>query len=154
MHEDDPTDVVHDDFAEAMFGDTPLGRPILGTIDTIQGISRRAINSFYRSKYRPGSIVVAAAGNVEHDAVVRRVKAAFAPVLAVAVDESTPEPGHDLEDAYVRSSDVVATYRQPRQLTIRPQIYWSARLADRDALVVDAQVLVQTSLLEIGRVHV
>ena len=53
MHEDDPTDVVHDDFAEAMFGDTPLGRPILGTIDTIQGISRRAMASIARGEPTP-----------------------------------------------------------------------------------------------------
>jgi predicted Zn-dependent peptidase len=81
MHEDDPTDVVHDDFAAAMFGDTPLGRPVLGSIETITGISRTSINGFYRRKYRPESMVVAAAGNLDHDTVVRQVRAAFAPVI-------------------------------------------------------------------------
>ena len=81
MHEDDPTDVVHDEFASAMFGDTPLGRPILGTIDTITGISRRSIHAFYRAKYRPERMVVAAAGSLDHDTVVRQVRAAFAHVL-------------------------------------------------------------------------
>jgi predicted Zn-dependent peptidase len=81
MHEDDPTDVVHDDFAAAMFGDTPLGRPILGTIETISGITRRSINTFYRSKYRPERMVVAAAGNLDHDAVVRQVRRAFSHAL-------------------------------------------------------------------------
>ncbi len=86
MHEDDPTDVVHDDFASAMFGDTPLGRPVLGTIDTIRGISRTSINGFYRRRYRPESMVVAAAGNLDHDTVVRQVRALFNPVLDPGVD--------------------------------------------------------------------
>lgn len=90
MHEDDPTDVVHDDFASAMFGDTPLGRPILGTIETISGISRRSINGFYRRRYQPGSMVVAAAGNLDHDTVVRQVRAAFAPVLDDSADVAGP----------------------------------------------------------------
>jgi predicted Zn-dependent peptidase len=86
MHEDDPTDVVHDDFAEALFGDTPLGRPVLGTIDTITGISRRAINGFYRAKYSPERMVVAAAGNLDHDEVVKQVRAAFAHVLDASAE--------------------------------------------------------------------
>ncbi len=86
MHEDDPTDVVHDDFAEVMFGDTPLGRPVLGTIETISGISRRSINAFYRRTYRPESMVIAAAGHLDHDTVVRQVRAAFAHVLDPSVE--------------------------------------------------------------------
>lgn len=81
MHDDDPTDLVHDEFAAAMFGDTPLGRPVLGTIETIQGITRRSINAFYRREYRPESIVIAAAGSLDHDTVVRQVRRAFAHVL-------------------------------------------------------------------------
>jgi predicted Zn-dependent peptidase len=86
MHEDDPTDVVHDDFAAVMFGDTPLGRPVLGTIETISGISRRSINAFYRRTYRPESMVIAAAGNLDHDTVVRQVRAAFQSVLDPSVE--------------------------------------------------------------------
>ena len=92
MHEDDPTDVVHDEFATAMFGDTPLGRPILGTIDTISGISRRSIHAFYRGKYRPERMVVAAAGNLDHDTVVRQVRRAFSHVLDHAADVSAARP--------------------------------------------------------------
>jgi predicted Zn-dependent peptidase len=92
MHEDDPTDVVHDEFAAVMFGDTPLGRPVLGTIESISGISRRSINGFYRRKYRPESMVVAAAGNLDHDTVVRQVRAAFAPVLDDAAETQSARP--------------------------------------------------------------
>jgi predicted Zn-dependent peptidase len=92
MHEDDPTDVVHDDFAEAMFGDTPLGRPILGTIETISSISRRSINGFYRRRYRPESMVIAAAGSLDHDTVVRQVRRAFAAVLDETVEPLAARP--------------------------------------------------------------
>ena len=92
MHEDDPTDVVHDDFASAMFGDTPLGRPILGTTDTIAGITRRSINAFYRGKYRPERMVVAAAGSLDHDTVVRQVRQAFSHVLDHSADVSAARP--------------------------------------------------------------
>jgi predicted Zn-dependent peptidase len=78
MHEDDPGDVVHDLFAQAMFGDSPLGRPILGTVDTITDLSRASIRGFYQRRYRPEAMVISAAGNVDHDQVVRLVRRAFA----------------------------------------------------------------------------
>ncbi|HET7900382.1 MAG TPA: pitrilysin family protein [Candidatus Nanopelagicales bacterium] len=77
MRDDDPGDLVHEEFADAMFGPTPLGRPILGTVDTIEAITPRAIKAFYTKRYRPENMVVAAAGNVDHAAVVRLVKKAF-----------------------------------------------------------------------------
>lgn len=81
MHDDDPSDVVHDEFASVLFGDSPLGRPILGTIDTIEAIPRASINRFYRSRYKPTSMVVSVAGSLDHDTVVKLVRKAFAPVL-------------------------------------------------------------------------
>jgi predicted Zn-dependent peptidase len=92
MHDDDPTDLVHEEFASVMFGDTPLGRPILGTIDTIEGISRNSINQFYRKRYRPESMVIAAAGHVDHATVVRLVRKAFAHVLDESATVSAPRP--------------------------------------------------------------
>ncbi|MCO5992325.1 M16 family metallopeptidase [Actinoallomurus rhizosphaericola] len=84
MHDDDPTDAVHDEFSAALFGDTPLGRPILGTVESISGIGRDRIARYYRERYVPQNLVVAAAGNVDHDEVVRLVQAAFAGVLGDA----------------------------------------------------------------------
>ncbi|MCO5966776.1 M16 family metallopeptidase [Actinoallomurus soli] len=81
MHDDDPTDAVHDEFSAALFGDTPLGRPILGTVESIGGIGRDRIARYYRERYVPQNLVVAAAGNVDHDEVVRLVQAAFEGVL-------------------------------------------------------------------------
>ena len=77
MRDDDPGDLVHEEFADAMFGPTPLGRPILGTVETIEAITPRAIRGFYRRQYRPENMVIAAAGHVDHATVVRLVKRAF-----------------------------------------------------------------------------
>src|SRR5439155_16217901 len=48
MNDDDPADLVHDAFAQAVFGDTPLGRPVLGTVDSIEALARSTINGYYR----------------------------------------------------------------------------------------------------------
>ena len=92
MHDDEPGDAVHDDFATIMFGDAPLGRPILGTVETIEGIERDSIDAFYRSRYRPEQMVVAAAGNLEHDRVVALVAEAFADVLDPQADVAPARP--------------------------------------------------------------
>ena len=78
MHDDDPSDVVHDQFAEALFGGTPLGRPDRSAPSTRSRRSTRgAIDGYYRRRYRPENMVVAVAGNVDHAAVVRLVRKAF-----------------------------------------------------------------------------
>src|ERR1700720_4699196 len=82
MNEDDPSDTVHEAFTSQLFGDTPLGRPALGPVESITAITREQIFEHYRARYTPPHIVVAAAGNLDHDAVVAGVQAAFAPVLA------------------------------------------------------------------------
>lgn len=68
MYEDEPSDRVHDYLADAIFGDTPLGRRILGSSEVISGIPVPDIAAYHRARYSAGNIVVAAAGNVEHDA--------------------------------------------------------------------------------------
>jgi predicted Zn-dependent peptidase len=77
MHDDDPDDVVHNLFATQAWGDSPLGRPIAGTVESIQDLSRNQIFRFYRRHYRPANMVVAVAGNLDHSAVVRQVRTAF-----------------------------------------------------------------------------
>src|ERR1700753_663965 len=91
MNEDDPSDSVFEAFTTQLFGDTPLGRPILGTVDSINAITREQIFDHYRARYTPPHLVVAAAGNLEHDTVVAGVHAAFSPVLA-DFSGATPAP--------------------------------------------------------------
>jgi len=92
MYEDDPGDLVHDEFALAMFGDSPLGRPILGTVDTITALPRSAIRRFYRKAYTPDTMVVSVAGNVDHNAVVRDVRRIFAEHLDPNAEPAAPRP--------------------------------------------------------------
>ena len=77
MHDDDPDDVVHNLFALQAWGDTPLGRPIAGTEESIAALTRTQVHRFYRRHYTPPNVVVAAAGNLDHDALVAMVQDAF-----------------------------------------------------------------------------
>jgi predicted Zn-dependent peptidase len=74
MHDDEPGDEVHDVFAEAVYGAHPLGRLISGTEETIAPMTRAQIEGFYHDRYLAPSIVVAAAGNLDHDVVVELVR--------------------------------------------------------------------------------
>jgi predicted Zn-dependent peptidase len=77
MHDDDPDDVAHNLFAAQAWGDSPLGRPIAGTVESIEAMTRAQVVRFYKRHYRPERMVVAVAGNVDHAATVRRVRKAF-----------------------------------------------------------------------------
>jgi predicted Zn-dependent peptidase len=90
MNDDDPSDTVHEAFTAKLFGDTPLGRPILGTVDSINAITRDQIFEHYQARYTPEHLVVAAAGNLEHDTVVRLVAEAFGPVLDRPAEPAPP----------------------------------------------------------------
>jgi predicted Zn-dependent peptidase len=70
MHEDSPEDVVHDLFTETLWPEHPLGRPILGTVDTIKAATRASVSRFYKRHYVAGHLVVAAAGNLRHEDLV------------------------------------------------------------------------------------
>jgi predicted Zn-dependent peptidase len=74
MHEDAPDELVHDLFTESLWRGHPLGRPVLGTVDTITGATREQIRRFWKRHYVPGNYVVAAAGNIEHEDLVRLVE--------------------------------------------------------------------------------
>lgn len=90
MTEDDPGDCVHDLFSHTMLGDTPLGRPVLGTVDTVNALDRGRIARFYKKHYDPTHLVVAAAGNVDHATVVRQVRRAFEKAGALSRTDAVP----------------------------------------------------------------
>jgi len=77
MRDDDPSDLVHDLFAETYYGDTQLGRPILGTIKSIKDMTRSSVFNYYKKKYLPQDLVVAVAGNIKHKRVVAMVEEAL-----------------------------------------------------------------------------
>jgi predicted Zn-dependent peptidase len=77
MNEDDPTDVAHEQFVQAMWGGHPLAPPILGTRQSITEMTRETIAGYWGRRYAPTSTVVAAAGRVDHDRLVDRVADLF-----------------------------------------------------------------------------
>jgi predicted Zn-dependent peptidase len=94
MNDDDPSDTAHEAFSAQLFGDTPLGRPILGTVDSINAITRDQIAEHYAARYTPPDLVVAVAGNVEHASVVEHVRQAFGDALAAGAAPTAPRlPG-------------------------------------------------------------
>ncbi|SNQ49096.1 specific processing protease [Frankia canadensis] len=90
MHEDDPGDVVHDVFAEAMLGSSALGRPVLGSIASIEGLGRETIADYYRSRYTPPAMVVSIAGNLDHDRALALVVDAFGDQPTAAAADPSP----------------------------------------------------------------
>ncbi|WP_354702253.1 putative zinc protease [Paraconexibacter sp. AEG42_29] len=74
MYEDDPQDKVFDVLGTAVFGDHPLGRAIIGRADVVAGTPAAGLAAFHGKRYVPGNVVVAAAGSVDHDALVAMVR--------------------------------------------------------------------------------
>ncbi len=81
MRDDDPEDLVGDAFLSALFGDHPIGRPVIGSTDSIEAMRATQLRGFHLRRYRPDRMVVAVAGNVEHDHTVELVHRAFADRL-------------------------------------------------------------------------
>jgi predicted Zn-dependent peptidase len=70
MDADSPDYLVHEVFSSNFWKDHPLGRPILGTRDTVKALSREVIDDYYRDVYTPENLLVTAAGNLSHDRLV------------------------------------------------------------------------------------
>jgi predicted Zn-dependent peptidase len=110
MRDDDPADLVHDEFSASLFGDAPLGRSILGTVESIGALGRRQIHGYYQRRYTPDSMVVSVAGRVDHAAAVRLIRRAFAARL---------EPGRAAKP--IRSHDAAAVAAPPRPVRVVAQ---------------------------------
>jgi predicted Zn-dependent peptidase len=76
MVDDTPQELIFDLISKAVFGEHPLGRPVLGSADVISTISRRSISAYHRRRYTPENVVVAVAGRVDHDRLVELVERA------------------------------------------------------------------------------
>jgi predicted Zn-dependent peptidase len=99
MYEDDPQDTVFDVLGEAVFGGHPLGRPIIGRAPVIRDTPVDAISAFHARRYVPRSVVVAAAGNVDHDQVVELAEGTLG-----AREASEPAPSPDPAPDELRST--------------------------------------------------
>lgn len=79
MYEDDPGDKVFDVLGTAVFGAHPLGRAIIGRSSVVAGTPAADLRTFHAGRYAPGNVVVAAAGSVDHDALVALVETTLEP---------------------------------------------------------------------------
>lgn len=77
MYEDAPDELVHDIFAGTIWHSHPLGRPVIGSEQSVRNLARDDLLSFYRQFYSPRNIVVAAAGNIEHGQVMELLSGTF-----------------------------------------------------------------------------
>ncbi len=104
MDSDDPTDVAHEKFAEAVLGRHPLGRPIGGTPEAIKAVPRESVWGHYRKHYRPETLVITAAGGLDHDAVCDNVLAALRTAGWSLDDGASPAPRRDCEPASINGT--------------------------------------------------
>lgn len=78
MRDDDPEDLIGDLLHGAIFAGHPLGRPIIGSVESIGAMTSAQLRSFHRRRFTPDRMVLAVAGNIEHTPVVRAARRCFA----------------------------------------------------------------------------
>jgi len=88
-YEDSPEEKVQDLLSEALWGEDPLGRPILGTEESVNGFTRADLGAFYAGRYHPGNLVVAVSGSFDPAWLEDAVGAAFAQPAGLPVELAT-----------------------------------------------------------------
>ncbi|MCW4353874.1 insulinase family protein [Hoyosella sp. YIM 151337] len=94
MRDDDPEDLLGDAFLHALYAGHPIGRPIIGSPESVEAMTRRQLHSFHIRRYRPERMVVAAAGNIRHAEVVGLVGKFFGDALADGQQPVQRREGH------------------------------------------------------------
>lgn len=93
MRDDDPEDTLGDVFSSAMFGTHPVGRPVIGSVESVEAMTRNQLHSFHLRRYTPDRMVVAVAGNVDHDEVVALVREHFGARIVEGRNAAAPRVG-------------------------------------------------------------
>jgi predicted Zn-dependent peptidase len=110
MVEDTPDDLVHEIFTQGFWEDHPLGRPILGTKDTVESFTTDLLRSYFKNAYTPRNLIVSAVGNLEHERVRDLVAEKFGNLKASGSDAPEEAPrvvpkilirNKDLEQSHV-----------------------------------------------------
>jgi predicted Zn-dependent peptidase len=104
MVEDSPDDLVYDLLTDRFYPDQPLGRPIQGTARTVRGMGRGELRRYFREAYRPGDILVVAAGHLTHGRMARLVRRTFGTLA--------PGPGRRVAPPAPRSRPAIVTRRK------------------------------------------
>ena len=107
MNEDDPSDVAHEAFFEAVLGDHVLGRPIGGTKDTIGAVTRDAVWEHYQSNYRAEDLVIVAAGSVKHHEILALVENSLSEAGWNLDAKAAPRPRRSTAQAVISRGESV-----------------------------------------------
>ncbi len=92
MDEDNPDYLVHEIFTQNFWKDHPLGKPILGTKETVKRFEREPVLDAYAHRFAPGNIIVSAAGNLDHDRFVELVTEHFEHMEPMTNGFHSPAP--------------------------------------------------------------
>lgn len=128
MNEDSPEELLGDIFHREFFPGHRLGMAITGTPDTVRTFDHKRTSEFHRSAFTPENLVIAAAGNVDHDRILKLVKGTFAGVDSLKVRSPQPafrrpetaapifvELREDLEQAHMIIATPMVSARDPRR---------------------------------------
>lgn len=92
MDEDNPDYLVHEIFTQNFWKDHPLGKPILGTKETVRSFEREKLYGFYQQRFSPNNMIISAAGNLNHERFIRLIKDRFASMDRVPNGFHTAAP--------------------------------------------------------------
>jgi predicted Zn-dependent peptidase len=92
MTQDNPEDLVHELFSQNFWAPHPLGKPILGTPETVSSFTREALFEWFRASYAPNNLVITAAGNLKHEELVKLVSDRFGKLEPVKNGATDPAP--------------------------------------------------------------
>ena len=106
MYEDSPDELIHDVFSEQVWNDHPLGKPILGTEESIRNLSREKILNFLSQHYAPDNIVIAAAGKLKHEDILKKLAPIYGEFTRGGrrVLEGTPA-GHKVQKMITKDTE-------------------------------------------------
>ena len=116
MAADDPDDVCAEQFFAGIFGDSPLARPIGGTVADIEGAKRDSVVEHYADRYQPRDLIVTAAGDVDHDALVAMV---LESLVGWSMEDGSPEARRPQSEAAIAGrTDLLVTQRPLEQVVL------------------------------------
>jgi predicted Zn-dependent peptidase len=105
MVEDTPDDLVHELFTQGFWEDHPLGRPILGTRETVESFTADSLRTYFRNTYAPSNLIVSAVGNLEHGAVRRLIDERFGHLRPVS-GEAREDPPQVAPKVLIRQKEL------------------------------------------------
>jgi len=127
MYDDSPDDVIGDAFTRTLWRGANLGDPTIGFANTVSAIDRDTLAAWHRERYAPGTVMIAAAGNLDHDELAARLGEAFGAFGGTAVAPDPERPvfhgavnitHDDTEQAYVMIGMPGLSMRDERRYTL------------------------------------